>query len=217
MAEHKFGSVDKNPREADYPISDIFINRWSPRAFSGSEVSKEELMSLFEAARWAPSSFNNQPWRFVYALKGTEAWDKFFEVFKGFGFNQDWIKNTGALVCTVSRMTFSHNDKPAKTHTFDTGSAWMSIALQASSMGLAAHGMEGFDYAKAREVLEIPEEYRVEMMFAVGKVGDPSKFKEKMISEEKPNVRKKVSEFAFEGKFDVEKEKSFIEKVRKKK
>ena len=191
MVKKRFGSVGKNPRKADYPISDIFINRWSPRAFSGGKVSKKELMSLFEAARWAPSSFNGQPWRFVYALKGTKAWDKFFDVFKGFGFNQNWIKNTGALVCTISRRRFPYNDKPEKTHTFDTGAAWMNIALQASLMGLAAHGMEGFDYAKARKAIGLPKDYDVEMMFAVGKAGDPSKFKEKEISGEKPNVRKK--------------------------
>lgn len=189
----------ENPRKAEYPIDEIFINRWSPRAMSGEGVSKEELMSLFEAARWAPSSFNGQPWRFLYAFRDTEHWERFFNLLvEG---NKKWAKNAGVLVVILSRKKFEYNNKPSKTHTFDTGSAWENLALQASKKGLVAHGMEGFDYDKAREVLEIPDDYNIEAMIAIGRKGNIEDLPESLKEVEKPSNRKKVSEIAFEGNF----------------
>lgn len=186
-------------RQAGHPIDDLFLRRWSPRALSGEEISETELLSLFEAARWAPSSYNGQPWRFLYARRGTPAWQKFFDLMVEF--NQGWAVKAAALVVVVSRETFEHNGKPARTHSFDAGAAWMSLALQATLKGLVAHGMQGFDYDRAKEVLGVPDSYQVEAMVAVGRPGERDDLPEKMRETEQPNSRKSVSEIAFEGGF----------------
>ncbi len=186
----------KEHREAEYPVDDIFINRWSPRAMSGDPVSKDELMSLFEAARWAPSSFNNQSWRFLYSLKGSDTWDTFFDLLlEG---NQTWVKNAGALVVILSKTTFDYNGKPAKTHAFDSGAAWQNFALQGSINGLVIHGMQGFDYDKAKSELQIPDEYEVQAMAAIGKPGDPNDLPEALREKDIPSGRKNVAEIALE-------------------
>ena len=186
----------KEHREAEYPVDDIFINRWSPRAMSGDPVSKDELMSLFEAARWAPSSFNNQSWRFLYSLKGSDTWDTFFDLLlEG---NQTWVKNAGALVVILSKTTFDYNGKPSKTHAFDSGAAWQNFALQGSINGLVIHGMQGFDYDKAKSELQIPDEYEVQAMAAIGKPGDPDDLPEALREKDIPSGRKNVSEIALE-------------------
>jgi len=186
----------KEHREAEYPVDDIFINRWSPRAMSGDPVSKDELMSLFEAARWAPSSFNNQSWRFLYSLKGSDTWDTFFDLLlQG---NQTWVKNAGALVIILSKTTFDYNGKPSKTHAFDSGAAWQNFALQGSINGLVIHGMQGFDYDKAKTDLQIPGEYEVQAMAAIGKPGDPNDLPEGLRDKDIPSGRKDVTEIAIE-------------------
>lgn len=183
-------------REAEYPVDDIFINRWSPRAMSGEPVSKEELMSLFEAARWAPSSFNNQSWRFLYSLKDSSTWDTFFGLLmEG---NQSWVKNAGALIVIISKTTFDYNGKPTKTHAFDTGAAWQNFALQGTANGLVIHGMQGFDYERAKTELNIPEQYEVQAMVSVGKPGDPSLLPEGLRDKDVPSGRKSVGEIALE-------------------
>jgi nitroreductase len=126
-------------RHPDHKINAIFINRWSPRALSGELISHEELMSLFEAARWAPSSFNGQEWRFIYAKRDTPYWISFLNLL--IPANQVWAQNAAVLMVIISRNTFEYNDKPARTHSFDAGAAWENLALQASVMGLVAHGM----------------------------------------------------------------------------
>jgi nitroreductase len=186
----------KEHREAEYPVDDIFINRWSPRAMSGDPVSKDELMSLFEAARWAPSSFNNQSWRFLYSLKGSDTWDTFFDLLlEG---TQTWVKNAGALVVILSKTTFDYNGKPSKTHAFDSGAAWQNFALQGSINGLVIHGMQGFDYDRAKSELQIPGEYEVQAMAAIGKPGDPDDLPEALREKDIPSGRKNVSEIALE-------------------
>lgn len=186
-------------RHADHKINNIFINRWSSRALSGEEITNEELMSLFEAARWAPSSFNAQPWRFIYAKCNTKEWDVLFNLMVPF--NQEWAKNAAVLMVIISHTIFEYNGKPSRTHSFDTGSAWQSLALQASTMGLIAHGMEGFDYDKARIDLSIPDEYTIEAMVAVGRPGKLDVLSPEMQKDEVPSSRKKVEEFIFEGIF----------------
>lgn len=186
-------------RIPEYKVNDIFINRWSPRAMSGEEISDQELMSLFEAARWAPSSYNNQPWRFVYAQRNSSAWDTIYGLMVEA--NQQWAKNAAVLMVIFSRDNFTYNEKPARTHSFDTGSAWMSLALQGSLMGLVVHGMEGFDYDRAKKVLNIPDGYTVEAMCAVGKPGKTEDLPKEMQKNEFPSDRKPVSSFAFEGTF----------------
>jgi len=186
-------------RNPEYPVDPLFPNRWSPRALSGAHVERETLMTLFEAARWAPSCFNLQPWRFVYALRGSDAWPRLHSILTPK--NRIWCANAGALIVIASRNTFEHNGKPALTHSFDAGAAWMSMALQANMLGLIAHGMAGFDYGKAGEIVGLPDGYSVEAMCAIGHPGDPAALPEDMRAGEKPNGRKPVAETAFEGRF----------------
>jgi nitroreductase len=186
-------------RKPEHEIDELFLERWSPRAMSGEGVSEEELMSLFEAARWAPSSFNNQPWRILYARRDTEHWPVFFGLLvEG---NQVWAKDAAALLLFVSKETFDFNGKPYPTHSFDTGAAWENLALQATLGGLVTHGMQGFDYERARTELNIPEGFRVEAMAAVGRPGDPSTLPERARAREAPNDRKPLSEITCEGPF----------------
>lgn len=186
-------------QEASYPVDEMFLDRWSPRALSGEGVTDEELMTLFEAARWAPSSYNNQPWRILYARRDTEQWPAFFNLLvEG---NQAWAKDAAALLLFVSKETFDFNGKPYPTHSFDTGAAWENLALQATLLGLVTHGMQGFDYERARAELNIPEGFRVEAMIAVGHPGDPAQLPEKLREREAPSGRKSLSEITCEGTF----------------
>ncbi|MDB5047604.1 MAG: nitroreductase [Fibrobacteres bacterium] len=188
-------------RQPQYPVDPLFPNRWSSRAMSGAHVSRETLMTLFEAAHWAPSSFNNQPWRFVYALRGSEAWPRFFEMLTPM--NKLWCANAGALIVMASKNTFDHNGKPSITHSFDTGAAWMSLALQAGMLGLTAHGLQGFDYGAAIDAVGLPDGYSVESMCAIGHPGSPDVLPEDMRAREHPSGRKAVAEVVFEGRFPV--------------
>ena len=186
-------------RKPDHEISPLFVNRWSPRAMTGEEITREELMRMLEAARWAMSSFNNQSWRFLYAFRNTTHWEKFFGLLGQS--NQAWCKNAAALIVVVSKRTFDHNGKPARTHTYDTGAAWYSFALQGVMMGLVVHGMQGFDYDKAALELGVTDEYQVEAMAAVGRPGNKEDLPPALQERESPSQRKKVEEFAFEGGF----------------
>src|SRR5689334_13863803 len=187
-------------RKPGHEIDELFLDRWSPRAMSGEAVSEEELMSLFEAARWAPSSFNNQPWRILYARRDTEHWPAFLGLLvEG---NRSWAQNAAALLLFVSKETFDHNGEPYPTHSFDTGAAWENLALQATKLGLATHGMQGFDYERARTELNIPEGFRVEAMIAVGRPGDPAQLPESLRAREAPSGRKALSEITCEGAFN---------------
>jgi len=188
-------------RKAEYAIEPLLIDRWSPRAMSGEEISREELMRLFEAARWAPSSFNTQQWRALYALRGTAHWQTFYDLLVDA--NKAWAKNAAALVVFISRKTFDHNDEPSVTHSYDCGAAWENFALQGFHQGLVVHGMQGFDYGRARKELKIPDEFQIEAMAAVGKPGPKEVLPEKLQARESPNDRRKVSESVFEGPFRV--------------
>lgn len=186
-------------RKATYPIDEQFTKRWSPRSMTGEELDDKQLLTLFEAARWAPSSYNNQPWRFLYAKRGTKEWDDFFDLMVEF--NQSWTKNASALVVVVSKKTFDFNGKLAQTHSFDTGAAWMSLALQATKQGLITHGMQGFDYDKAKKVLNVPDDYNVEAMLAIGRQADKNLLPKELQDKEEPSDRKPLTEIAWQGKF----------------
>ncbi len=188
-----------NERKPQYPVSNIFINRWSSRAFSGEELTDIELNTLFEAARFAPSSYNNQPWRFIYAKKNTPHWQLFFNLLVAA--NQVWAANAAVLIVIASYTKFDYNGKPSRTHSFDTGAAWENLALQASLMDIIAHGMEGFNYEAAKKELAIPDDYSVQAMIALGKPGSIDALPEKLREFEKPNDRKKITTFVFEGSF----------------
>jgi len=188
-----------NYRKPDHDIKPILFRRWSPRAMSGEKISEQELMTLFEAARWAPSSYNAQPWRFLYARRGTANWDRYFDLMVEF--NQSWTKHAAVLMVVVSRKTFEWNDQAAPTHSFDAGAAWQNLALQGSTMGLVVHGMQGFDYEKARVALNVPEDFQVDAMIAVGKPGKREDLPEDLQEREQPSDRKPVAEIAIEGGF----------------
>ena len=184
-------------RKSDHKILDLIINRCSPRAFSGEKISQEELLCLFEAARWAPSSYNNQPWRFIYAHRQTPAWDKLFNLLVAF--NQSWAKDAAVLLVVCSSNLFEYNQKPSRTHSFDTGAAWENLALQALSMGLIAHGMEGLNYNRAKNDLNIPADYTVEAMIAIGRPGKKENLPKELQDREVLSDRKPVKSFIFEG------------------
>ncbi len=188
-----------NGRKTEYEIDDQFLKRHSPRAMSGEKVSDEELMTLFEAARWAPSSYNAQPWRFVYAMRDTPEFENLFSFL--IDFNKSWCVNAGALIVTISKKTSGKENKPNITHSFDTGSAWENLALQAQNMNLVAHGMSGFDYQMAKEKLGVPDDYNVEMMIAIGKHGKIENLPEAIRGGETPNDRQPLKEIVFKGKF----------------
>lgn len=186
-------------RRPEHPVADMFPERWSPRAMKPEPLRREELLPLLEAARWAPSSYNNQPWRFVYALRGTPDFERFLALLEEV--NRAWAKNAGALVVIASRKTFEFNGKDSRTHTFDAGCGWGYFALQGSLNGLAVHGMQGFDYDRAARELGIPDDYQVEAMAAVGHPGRKEDLPKAAQDREFPSGRKRVGEFAFEGRF----------------
>ena len=186
-------------RKPAYNIHSLILNRWSPRSMTGEELTDELLMSLFEAARWAPSSYNNQPWRFIYAKRNTEHWNRLFNLLvEG---NKVWAKNAAALVVVIARKNFEHNEKPARTNQFDTGAAWENLALEATFRGLAAHGMQGFDYEKAKKDLEVPDNFDVVAMIALGKRGQRDQLPPQLQEREYPNDRKPLNEIVMEGRF----------------
>ncbi|HEX4840030.1 MAG TPA: nitroreductase family protein [Rhabdochlamydiaceae bacterium] len=190
----------KKLRTSDYPINPLILNRWSPRSMTGEGMTDEELFPLFEAARWAPSSYNNQPWIFIYAHRDTPQWKPLFDLM--IEFNQSWTKNAAVLLVIVSKKTFYHNGKPSHTHSLDTGSAWMALALEGASRGYVVHGMEGFDYDKAQKSLQIPDDYQVEAMAAIGKQAPKEKLPPELQKREAPSPRRPIQQFIMNGKFE---------------
>lgn len=190
-------------RASDYPIDPVFLERWSPRAYDGQALSDAEVMTLLEAARWAPSSYNSQPARLLYAKRGTPHWDRFLDLLVPF--NRSWAERASLLVVIVSNslMLPPGKDKPvpSHSHSFDAGAAWMSLALQATRMGLQAHGMVGFDMERAFAELNVPQGYRVEAAVAVGRQGDRSVLPEALREREQPTSREPLSAIALEGGF----------------
>lgn len=186
-------------RKPDYPIETILLKRWSPRSMTGDALKPQELNTLFEAARWAPSTNNEQEWRYLYAQNGSQHWRTFFDLLVPG--NQVWCKNAGALLVILSKKTFTKNGKPNPVHTFDAGNSFENLALQGASMGLVVHGMAGFDRSKARKDLNVPDDFDVEAMVAVGHPGDPDELPPELREREVPSGRKRISEFAREGLF----------------
>jgi len=186
-------------RQADHPVDPLFLDRWSPRAMSGEGIPLEELMVLFEAARWAPSSANNQPWRILFARRDSESWPLFFDLLVES--NKVWAQNAAALLLFISKTTFDFNGKPYPTHSYDTGAAWENLALQGCLKGYVVHGMQGFDYERAQTTLAIPDGFRVEAMAAVGIPGNRDDLPEKLRTREEPNERRPLEQTVCEGPF----------------
>jgi nitroreductase len=186
-------------RQPTYKINPLILNRWSPRSMTGEELDDETIMSLFEAARWAPSSYNNQPWRFIYAKRNSLHWNRFFNLLVEL--NKVWAKNAAVLVVAVSRKNFEYNEKYSITHQYDAGAAWENLALEASSRGLVAHGMQGFDFEKARKDLKVSDNFDVVAMIAIGKRGPRNQLPAQLQEREYPNDRKPLKEIMIEGLF----------------
>jgi nitroreductase len=197
--EKEGATIQAQTRQSTYKINRLILNRWSSRSMTGEELDDDTIMSLFEAARWAPSSYNNQPWRFIYAKRNTENWNKLFNLLAEA--NKVWTKNAALLVVVVSRKNFEYNEKYSITHQYDVGAAWENLALEASSRGLVAHGMQGFDYEKARIDLEIPDNFDVMSMIAIGKKGPKENLPLELQNKEFPNNRKPLNEIVMEGLF----------------
>lgn len=192
-----------NTRNPDHAIDPMFVERWSPRAFTGEDIPVETLMTMFEAARWSPSSYNSQPWRFVWARRGTPSFERFLGLLTGT--NPEWCKTASALVfvCSSETMTLPGKSEPvpSRTHSFDAGSGWMSLALQAHLLGWHTHGMVGLNFAEVAGVLNVPLGFTVEIAIAIGRRGDPGQLSEGLRSREMPNARKPLAEIVFEGAF----------------
>jgi nitroreductase len=189
-------------RVADYPIDPLFLERWSPRAFTGEAIPEDELMTLFEAARWSWSSYNSQPWRFVYARRDTPHWEPMLGLLNEY--NRGWAQHAAALVIVVSNSVLLPPGKdkpiPSHSHSFDTGGAAFAFALQAQRSGWAAHAMVGFDMDQAFAQLGVPQGHRVEAAIAVGRQGDKSSLPEALQARESPNGRNAISQFVSEGR-----------------
>lgn len=188
-----------NPAPSDHPIHELIRNRWSPRAFANKLIPEDILRSLFEAARWAPSSYNEQPWAYIVATKE----DKVnFENLLGtlVEFNAAWAKNAAALAIAVAKLAFTHNNAPNRNAQYDTGAATALLALEATARGLVVHQMAGFDPEKARRTFAIPEGWEPLAAIAIGYPGNPDSLSPKLKDRElAPRTRKPIREFVMSG------------------
>ncbi len=188
--------------QANPKVHDLIVERWSPRAYDQSAIVQADLDVILEAAGWAPSAFNGQPWTFLYAHRGDENWDRFVSMLVPA--NQSWAKDASALVFVVSDRLMrkdSGETSPNHSHSFDAGAAWALAALQALAMGYHTHGMTGIQFAKAEAELNIPEDHRLEAAFVVGRQGPKENLPEALQAREAPSGRKPVSEIARAGNF----------------
>jgi nitroreductase len=186
-------------RSADHPIEPLFLKRWSPRAMSGAAISDADLARCFEAARWAPSTYNEQEWRFLTAHRDGPHWDNFFGLLMEA--NQVWCEHAAVLVVVLSHKVFQRNGKPNPVHTLDTGIAVGYLLLQASEIGLVGHGMAGFDRGRARATLTVPDDFQVEAMIALGQPGNPDDLPPDLRAREVPSGRRPIADFVREGHF----------------
>ena len=190
-------------RTADHPIEPIFLDRWSPRSFSGEPVPDAVLASAFEAARWAPSAFNAQPWRFLVARPDTPDWVDFVSLLAPF--NERWAAQASALIVIVSADSAQRRGAviPNVTHSFDAGAAWANFAHQALLLGWHTHGIGGFDRDAARSLLGIPDDFTVESMVALGRRAGLDALHADFHPQEQPNGRNSIDHFVFGGRFET--------------
>lgn len=188
-------------RTAHPLVEKLFVERWSPRAFDGSDMPQEDLEVIFEAAGWAPSAYNVQPWTFLYARRGDANWDLLLSQL--IDFNQSWAKDASALVYIVSDtlMRSEKGNSENHSHSFDAGAAWALAALQAQAMGYHTHGMTGLKFGQAEAALGIPADHRLEAAFVIGKAAGKEILPDFLQEREVPSNRKPVREIAKPGKF----------------
>jgi len=191
----------QKPAETSVPVHNLIRDRWSPRAFDSRPVEPEKLRSLFEAARWAASSYNAQPWSFVVATKDDpENYKKILNCLVEF--NQGWAKSAPVVALSVARMKFEHNGAPNHHAFHDVGQAAANLALQATALGLQVHQMAGILPEKAREIFGIPEGYEAVAGFAIGYPGNPASLPDQLREQEHaPRSRKPLNSFVFTGKW----------------
>lgn len=184
---------------SDFPVHQLIRDRWSPRAFADKLVPADVLRSLFEAARWAPSSNNEQPWAYIVATKDDTA---NFERVLGtlVEFNANWAKHAPVLAITVAELAFAKNHAPNRNAQYDTGAATALLSVEATAHGLAVHQMAGFDPAKARQAFGIPPEWEAIAAMAIGYPGNPDTLPQSLKDRElAPRSRKPISEFVMTG------------------
>ncbi|MUK89964.1 nitroreductase family protein [Ornithinibacillus sp. L9] len=186
-------------RKSTYDIDPIFLERWSPRSFLEKEIPTDILNSIFEAARWAPSAGNIQPWRFVVAKEQSDR--KRFLSFINEG-NVVWCQKAPVLVAVISKTEEKRFGGFNQAHAFDTGAAWGYLALEAARKGLITHAMGGFNKEKAIEKLNIPQGYAVHAIVAIGYQGEKEALNEELRKREKPSDRKQIEDFISEGVFN---------------
>jgi nitroreductase len=194
-------AAPKRQAETSVPIHELLSERWSPRAFDSRAVEPEKLRSLFEAARWAASSYNGQPWYFIVATRDDP--ENFNRVLESFvEFNQGWAKTAPVVGLSVAGLKFENNGQPNRHAFHDVGQAAANLALQATSLGLQIHQMAGILPDKARELFSIPEGYEAVAGFALGYPGDPASLPDHLRERElAPRVRKPLKSFVFQGKW----------------
>ncbi len=188
-------------RQSELPVDPLFIGRWSPRAFSGEAIPDRDLYTAFEAARWAPSSLNAQPWRFVFARRGQPRFDDFLALLAER--NQQWAHKAAVIVFFVSDTQIAYKDRVALSpnHAFDTGAAWANFAHQLHLLGYASRAIGGFDRALAPETLGVPSGFHVHAAAAAGKPAEALTLPEAFREKEVPSLRKPLSELVFDGVF----------------
>ncbi|HEX4086098.1 MAG TPA: nitroreductase family protein [Chthoniobacteraceae bacterium] len=186
----------KKPAHVGFPIHDLMRERWSPRAFLDQPVEHAKLMSLLEAARWAPSSYNEQPWFYLVGAKGTPEYQKLFGCLVEA--NQAWAGAAAVLMISVVKKTFDKNGKPNRCAFHDVGLASENMVLEAVSLGLAAHGMAGIDVEKVRDAYKLPDNCEPMAAWAIGYPGEPEMLQGELKEREKaPRVRKELKDFVF--------------------
>ena len=200
--------VPPHPKHApaDHDILDVIRERWSPRAFDpGRPLPRSELHRLFEAARWAPSSSNEQPWRFVVADRHRTPED--FTALKGalHTSNQAWASSAPVLILVAVSLLHSRTGGVNRSAWYDTGQAVGFLTLQATAIGVAIRQMEGFDRALARDACAVPESFEPGIVMAVGYSGDPESLSSERhrVLERQPRSRQPIEEFVFEGRWGV--------------
>lgn len=189
-------------RQAEHPVDEIFLRRWSSRAMSGEALTRTEVATVLEAARWAPSAYNEQPWRFLYVFPDSPLWTTYVDTL--FEVQRQWVARAGALALILSRRTYERSGKPSRAYSFDAGAACQNACLKAAAMGLVSHVVQGFDDLALRRALAVPDVFSVEFILVLGRPGDPELLPAALQVREMPTPRRRVDEFAFEGLLPVE-------------
>lgn len=190
-------------RIPDHPIEPLFTHRWSPRAYDATSMPASDLFSILEAARWAPSAYNIQPWRFLYSFRNDAHWHTYLSLLDTG--NATWACNASALIVVLSDTEMpgspNHPPKPSRYHRFDAGASWALLALQTTALGYQAHAMAGIDFGRSRQKLAVPKKFNIEIAIAIGKPASPSILPQALREREQPSQRYPLSDIAFAGTF----------------